>query len=75
MPSAKRNLLTLCSIAAVVCALVAAAGMHNALTDNYDASIRHFATNVPGAIVAACLSIAGVLIGCEVGGQAVLGRQ
>ncbi len=64
MPSAKRNLLTLCSIAAALCALVAAAGMHNALTDNYDASIRHFATNVPGAIVAACLSIAGVLIGC-----------
>lgn len=64
MPSAKRNLLTLCSIAAALCAIVAAAGMHNALTDNYDASIRHFATNVPGAIVAACLSIAGVLIGC-----------
>ena len=64
MPSAKRNLLTLCSIAAVVCALVAAAGMHHALTDNYDAAIRHFAVNAPGALVAACLSIAGILIGC-----------
>ena len=64
MPSAKRNLLILCSIAAALCALVAAAGMHNALTDNYDAAIRHFATDAPGAVVAACLSIAGILVGC-----------
>lgn len=67
MPSAKRNRLILCSIAALLCAIGAALGMHNALTDNYAAAIRLFSTDAPGAVVAACLSIAGILVAAVAG--------
>ena len=63
MPTTQRKRLILCTIAALLCALGAAAGLYHALTYHYDAAIRHFAVNAPGGITAAVLCIAAILIG------------
>lgn len=63
MPISKRKQLMICSIAALLCALGAAAGLYFALTRGYDPAIRHFEVNSFGGVLSACLCIAGIAIG------------
>lgn len=72
MPISQRKPLLICCIAALLCALGAAAGLYCALTQGYDPVIHHFAVHSPGGIAAACLCLAGILLG---GAAAVLLRR
>lgn len=63
MSISQRKRLIICCIAALACALGGAAGLYFALTQGYDAVIRHFETASPGGNLAARLCILGVVIG------------
>ena len=63
MSISQRKRFFICCIAALVCALGAAAGLYFALTRGYDAGIRHFEVASPGGNLAARLCITGVVLG------------
>lgn len=63
MPVSQRKRLAICCAAALLCAFGAAGALYFALTQGYDPVIRHFEVASPGGIAAACLCIAGVVIG------------
>ena len=62
MSISQRKRLIICCIAALACALGAAAGLYFALTQGYDAGIRHFEVASPGGNLAARLCILGIVI-------------
>lgn len=63
MSVSQRKRLAICCLAALLCAFGAAGALYFALTRGYDPVIRHFAVNSPGGIAAACLCLAGILVG------------
>lgn len=63
MSATQRKRLLICCFAALICALCAAAGLYFALAQGYDPAIRHFAVRSTGAVLSACLCIAGIVIG------------